>query len=101
VLELRRGRAGRRGIPADGSALGLTLVRKKRGEVSESSFDRGFIEWCRVAERERVGARPTTDRRHRCRASSGTLDRVAASAPAAQRGRAGESQQELRERRAG
>jgi hypothetical protein len=77
------------------------LVRKKRGEVSESSFGRGFIEWCHAAERERVGARPTTDGQRCRRAPSGTLGRVAASAPAAQRGGAGESQQELRERRAG
>jgi hypothetical protein len=61
VLELRRGRAGRQGIPADGSALGLALMRKKKGEVSEGSFCRGFIEWCRAAERETLGVRPTTD----------------------------------------
>jgi hypothetical protein len=85
----------------DGSALGLALVRKKKGEVSEGSFSQGFIEWCRAVERERVGARPTTDRRRRHRAPSGTLGRVAASAPAAQRGGAVESQQELHEWRAG
>jgi hypothetical protein len=44
---------GRRGIPTDGSALGLTLVRKKIGEVGEGSFSRGFVDGYRAAERER------------------------------------------------
>jgi hypothetical protein len=92
---------GRRGILADDSALGLSLVRKKKGKGSEGGFGRGFIEWRSAAEREREGAWPATDRWRRCLAPSGSLGRVAASAPAAQRGGAGKGQQGLRGRWAG
>jgi hypothetical protein len=92
---------GRRGIPADGSVLSLSLMRKKKGKGSERGFGRGFIGWRSVVKRERVGAWPATDQRRRRRAPSGTLGRVAASAPAARRGGAGESQQGRRGRWAG
>jgi hypothetical protein len=61
VLELRWNRTGRRGIPADGSVLSLSLVRKKKGKGSERGFGRGFIGWRNAVKRERVGARPATD----------------------------------------
>jgi hypothetical protein len=93
---------GRRGIPADSSVLSLSLVRKKKkGKGSERGFGRGFIGWRSAVKRERVGARPATDRRRRRCATLGTLGRVATSAPAARRGGAGESQQGRRRRWAG
>jgi hypothetical protein len=67
VLELGWNRMGRRGIPADGAVLGLSLVRKKKGKGRERERLRsGFY---RVAQcgrgGERVGAWPATDRRRR------------------------------------
>jgi hypothetical protein len=85
---------------ADGSALGLSLVRKKKGKRSEGGFGRGFIGWCCAAEREREGVRPAIDRRCCLHAPSGTLGRMAASTPVARRGVAGESQQGRRGQRA-
>jgi hypothetical protein len=94
VLELRRGRAGQREF--FGGWLGARLVAREEEEREEKRgrLRSGFYRVAQCGrEGEREGTRPAKDRRRRRRAPSGTHGRVAASALAARRGRAGKSQQ--------